>query len=154
MYLHIFYALMKNPNPARKALQDPVVGLLRAVRAVATLYDGEFPPGGPGATQFTLLVMLSGQSAVAERQLSRALAIDKSALARDLALLARRGLIEAAPGSRRAIRRWRLTEAGHTEIARLRPNWERAQARLMRTIGRKDWKALLSILDRVSAATP
>jgi DNA-binding MarR family transcriptional regulator len=94
--------------------------------------------------------MLARHRTIVEGQLSRELALDRPALARDLALLARRGLIAADRISDRANRRWRLTPAGHDEIARLRPCWKRVQTRLMQAIGKKDWKTLLSILDRVA----
>ena len=143
---------MKQQDAGRSALNDPVTGLLRAVRAVAVLYDQEFPAAGPGTTQFTLLGMLRNRGLMTETELGRALAIDKSALKRDLAFLARRGLILQGSKAGRGSRRWRLTRAGNRELARLQPYWERAQTRLMRMVGKTDWQMLHSILDRVTKA--
>jgi len=143
---------MKKQDAGRRALNDPVAVLLRAVRAVAVLYDEEFPAAGPKTTQFTLLAMLRSRGPMTETELGRALAIDKSALKRDLASLARRRLIVRGSRAGRASRRWRLTRAGHRELARLQPYWERAQTRLMRMVGKTDWQMLHSILDRVTQA--
>jgi predicted ArsR family transcriptional regulator len=143
---------MQSQDIARKALNKPVVSLFRALRAVAVLYDGEFPAGGPGSTQFTLLAILNDHGAMTATQLGQALAMDRSALKRDLAFLARRGLIKQSSTSGRDSRRWRLTRAGHRDLARLRTYWERAQTRLMRIVGKTDWKMLHSILDRVTQA--
>ena len=100
-----------------------------------------------------LIMMLNNRNATAERQLGRALAIERPTLVRSLALLERYSLIVAQSGSGRSNRLWRLTARGQREIARLRPYWERAETRLKQAVGKKDWMILHAILDRVTQMT-
>src|SRR5262249_60198918 len=104
------------------------------------------------STQFTLLAILNDHGAMTASQLGQALAMERSALKRDLAFLARRGLILRSSRPGRASPRWRLARAGHRELARLRPYWGRAQTRLKQIVGKTDWKMLHSILDRLTQA--
>ena len=146
--IYIFFR--KKQNAVSRAHEFPFASFRRAMRAVALLYDKELRAEGMRAAQFTLLLVLTNTGAIAQNQLSRLLVIDDATLSRRLALLARRGFIAAESGSGRADQLWRLTKAGRREFARLRPHWKRAQTRLRKAVGEKDWNALHEILNRLT----
>jgi DNA-binding MarR family transcriptional regulator len=125
--------------------------LRRADRAVTTLYDDELRATGFRTTQFTLLQVLRLAGSVTQGRLGEMLALDSTTLTRSLAPLVRRGLIEARPGTDRRERLLGLTAKGLRQNERLTVHWERAQGRLRRELGARDWETLRALLDRVAS---
>jgi len=138
--------------PALPALDCACASLRRAARAVTQLYEAVLKDAGLRATQFTLLQALERQGTSPQTALGELLALDPTTLSRTLRPLARAGWIRAGAGPDRREVRWTLTPAGRRCLARARPAWERAQARLRARLRPEHWELLVDDLAAVAAA--
>src|SRR3989475_12918927 len=84
--------------------------------------------------------------------LFRSLALDPTTLSRTPRPLAAAGWIRAARGPDRREVCWTLTPAGRRRLARARPAWTRAQARLRAELPPKHWALLIEDLTAVATA--
>lgn len=126
--------------------------LRRAARAVTQLYAQEVRRAGLVGTQFTLLSVLMGAGEITQGRLGQTMAIDSTTLTRTLAPLRRRGWVEFAPATDRRQKRLRLTAGGRMKFRETAQHWQRAQERLRRALGERDFKLLLELLPRVTQA--
>ncbi len=126
--------------------------LRRAARAVTQLYDDELRGSGLRATQFTLLQVLATTGAITQGGLGELLAHDSTTLTRTLRPLVAKGWVKSAPGLDRRERHFQLTAAGHRQLERARPHWERAQQRLRKVLGNTGWVRLQAQLLGVTEA--
>ncbi len=109
--------------------------LRRADRAVMQYYDAALRPFGLRMTQFSLLVALRLMEPVTIQDLAKAMVTDRTTLTRNLAALARQGLVTVAPGEDRRTRLVQATDEGHALLARAYPDWRKAQNRVRRKLG-------------------
>jgi DNA-binding MarR family transcriptional regulator len=121
----------------------------QAARVLTSVYDQELRPAGLQATQFALLATLEGHPLASQDQLSAWLATEQSTLSRNLQGLARKGWVarRSDPDGRAA--RYEATPRGRAVLARARPGWKRAQARVKRTLG-EDWDRLAALLKKLT----
>jgi DNA-binding MarR family transcriptional regulator len=114
----------------------------KAARAVTQLYDDVLQPIGLRSTQFTLLVAaaLAGEASVT--QLSQALVMDRTTLARNLKPLEIQGLLTIGEGTDRRRHLVQLTERGRQALASALPYWEQAQQQVITRLGDTQWQAL------------
>lgn len=139
------------PGGGRVAWHCACFNTRRAARAVTRFYDSVLAPAGVTATQFTLLGALSVTGAAAISRLADALALDRTTLTRNLALLERDGLIVSAPGADRRARIVSLTGAGEDAVARALPYWREAQRRIVGHFGDERWRGLGADLSELAA---
>ncbi len=99
-----------------------------AARAVTRAYDAALKPLGLESTQFTLLAAIAANPQGSVTALADKLALERSGLSRNLALLQKRGLTEAEKGAGRSVS-YRVTDQGRALIASALPLWETEQAR-------------------------
>lgn len=137
---------------ALPALDCACASLRRAARAVTQLYQAALKDTGLRATQLTLLQALERMGTSSQTALGELLALNPTTLSRTLRPLARRGWIRAGGGQDRREVRWTLTPAGRRRLARARPAWERAQARLRARLRPEHWTLLVEDLAGVAAA--
>jgi DNA-binding MarR family transcriptional regulator len=137
---------------ALPALACAAASLRRAARAVTRLYDAALRDSGLRVTQFTLLQALQQSGSTSQARLGELLALDPTTLTRTLRPLADAGWIRTTPGRDRREARWTLTPAGRERMARARPAWERAQARLRARLRPEHWRLLVEDLAVVAAA--
>jgi DNA-binding MarR family transcriptional regulator len=114
----------------------------KAARAVTQLFDEMLQPTGLRSTQFTLLVAVALLGEAPVMQLSQALVMDRTTLARNLKPCVRQGLLTVEAGTDRRRRLVRLTERGHQALARALPYWEQAQHQVITCLGQEQWHAL------------
>jgi DNA-binding MarR family transcriptional regulator len=116
-------------------------------------YDTALRPQGLRITQIAILTQLANLQPVTVTQLADALASDRSALARDIAILKRAGLVAsmAKRGDRRASQ-LSLTAAGERKLAECAEAWHALQAKMRDSIGAADVAALIALSDRVVGA--
>ncbi len=126
--------------------------LRRTTRRVTQLYEQMLRPVGLTAPQFTLLQALKLAPEISQKQLAEFLAIDSTTLTRTLALLRKRGWLNARPGADRRRLRLALTKAGHKEYERALPYWQSAQKHLKQALGEPAWEKLLDALVHTAAA--
>ncbi len=126
--------------------------LRRTSRLVNQYYDRALKPAGIRTGQFNLMipVALRGGSSITE--LAEVLGMERSALARNLRPLERKGWIMLSVGTDRRARIVHLTRKGEQLLLKVYPLWERAQTNLARALPRSDLHGLLKGLRAASNA--
>ena len=127
--------------------------LRRAARSVTRLYNGELKNDGIEITQFTLIMALNQTGEIPQGELGKLLALDSTSLTRMLDLLKKRGWVQAKEGEDRRMRLFSLTTAGRSKFRQALPHWQRAQDRVLATIGEKAMAQLSRSLMDVTRAT-
>jgi len=121
--------------------------LRKATRTVTQLFDEVMQPSGLRATQFTLLAAISSTGAIAMRQLSQVLVMDRTTLTRNLKPLETKRLVKIVPGEDRRTRTLTLTDKGRKTLEKSLPFWRQAQSEVIERLTPRRWKELLQHLD-------
>ncbi len=126
----------------------------QATRALTTVYDKHLGATGIKPTQFSILQALEFVGQARNRDLEGALTIDQTTLTRNLALLARDGLIAVVGRPSGREKSWGLTPEGSGLLAKAKPLWERAQAEIRNRLGAQRTRSLHNdVFELVSAIT-
>jgi DNA-binding MarR family transcriptional regulator len=112
-----------------------VMNLRQAARVITGHFDDQLRPTGLRATQLNLLMAIEVATPLTVTTLAEILAMDRTTLSRNLALLRNRRLLEKG--------RIALTAKGRQAAAEALPIWERAQKQITGTLGEERWEALL-----------
>jgi DNA-binding MarR family transcriptional regulator len=129
----------------RSAVQAcAVMNFRQAARTVTAHFDEQLRPARLRATQLNLLMAIEMAAAVTVTGLAEILAMDRTTLTRNLKLLRDRGLV--------ARNRIALTEKGRRSAAAALPRWEKAQAQILGSLGKRRWAALLGELAAAKAS--
>jgi DNA-binding MarR family transcriptional regulator len=123
-----------------------------ASRSVTRFYDLVLAPTGLKATQFMTLMAIHDEGEIAQHDFARKHLIALETLSRVFAGLRRKGLIAARTGDRHE-QIYTLTDQGRAVFRQAMPYWERAQTRLRTVLGANGWSSLLSVCNRVAAAS-
>jgi DNA-binding MarR family transcriptional regulator len=123
--------------------------LRKADRALSQAYDKAVAAGGIKSTQFTLLngISLSGGASISS--LAAAMVMDRTTLTRNLAPLARDGLVDVVAGTDRRTRSVAITPKGRALLGRLLPLWHAEHERLRHALGAAATAGLLAQLRAV-----
>ena len=142
-------------------LDDPrrcaCANLRQAARAVTQHYDDALRPLGLRCTQFTLLAALRLSGPIALTALAGLAVLDRTTLARNLAVLRRRGFARVRSGPDARVRMIELTASGASLLKRAMPRWQRAQRAMAKGLGPERLEGLLNDLDaatRVAGPVP
>jgi DNA-binding MarR family transcriptional regulator len=114
-----------------------LAGNLRAASRLATRrYDDELRDYGLRITQVAILAQVERHNSLSISQLAGELSIERSVIARDVAVLERDGLLSVGidPNDRRA-RTISLTKLGRTQLRAAAPAWRRAQRDMREALG-------------------
>lgn len=125
--------------------------LRRANRAVCRLYDLVLAPTGLKSTQFIILRAILEAGEIAHCDLARCFVASEETFSRRLGSARKSGWVEMRVDDR-SRRVYRLTDRGCQLVALAAPYWERAQNRMARELGEKDWSALSFFAERVTQA--
>jgi DNA-binding MarR family transcriptional regulator len=126
--------------------------LRRTARQVSRYYDDALRPLSLRVSQFNVLAVLAQTGPMAVTDLANILGMERSALARNLKPLARRGFLSVAPGKDRRTRLATLKPAGKRKLDVALPEWGRAQERLVARVGCDEAGHLTEILGRLRSA--
>ena len=124
----------------------------RAARILTQSYDDALRPAGLRLTQFTLLAALHVRGELTVSRFADMMAMERSALARNLKPLERRGLVQLSKGSDRRTRLATLTERGRDVVEAAVPLWQTAQARILDQLNVREQKQLATSLELVTSA--
>jgi DNA-binding MarR family transcriptional regulator len=120
-----------------KSTQQPVclcTNLRRTTRAISNIYDAALAPTGIKITQFSLLRAVERNEPTAISELAEDMALDRTTLARNLALLERDRLLVLCAGEDRRVTEVRLTQAGRKAIKKAMPIWSNTQQEVSRLL--------------------
>jgi DNA-binding MarR family transcriptional regulator len=103
----------------------------RTARLVSRYYDDVVRPTGLNIAEFNLLVALAISGEIAVTRFAEFMAMERSALARNLRALERKGLLRIETGQDRRTRFPALTARGRHKLQEALPVWEKAQSALV-----------------------
>jgi DNA-binding MarR family transcriptional regulator len=130
---------------------DCVCGNLRmATRSVTSVYDRHLRPAGLRSTQMAVLWAVARMAPSHVKAIARVIAMDQTALLRNLAILQRRGWVAIEVGDDRRERVVSLTPAGREVFAVALPCWQAAQAQVAKIMADSGVAALNGQLLRIS----
>ena len=136
---------------ADRISQDCAVNALRkAERAATQIYDDALRPTGLRITQLNVLIAIRKLEPISVKKLARSIVMDRTTLTRNLKPLEREGLIQLNTAEDRRVREVSLTAAGHRELNRAYRYWEQAQSRLLRQLGARRMRGLVTELSETS----
>lgn len=138
--------------PLREATACLNYILRRTSRLVTQLYDQALKPAGVRSGQFNLMVPVALRGAYSISELADLLGMERSALARNLRPLVRRGWVTVTAGRDRRTRIVRLTRAGERRLIKAYPLWKRAQTTLTGALRRSELEDLVKGLRVASEA--
>lgn len=128
-----------------------VLNTRMAARAVTRRADGKLRPFGINGAQFNILAALTMREDRSVTEMAKSLAMDRTTLSRNLALLERKGLVSIGPGENARKRQAKLTEAGRKKFASVIPEWRRSQEELRQTLVNPDFMTTIAGLRHLSA---
>ena len=137
-YRGIYIFLMSEPDPAEVracAHSCAAANVRRAARAVGRLYAESLAEIGLEPTQYSLLVACALAEGATVGKLAEIFLLDRSALARNLAVMEKRGLLRVKPGEDRRTRKVDAHRQGRAMLAAALPRWRAAQTRAEKAFG-------------------
>lgn len=143
MYIQTMKPPGANPRNEIVSLPCACANLRRAARIVTQRYDQELQAAGVKTTQFTLLQALTRTGNISQGNLGELLGLDSTTLTRTLALLRRKGWIQAKPGEDRREVRLTLTPEGKRKYLSALHYWQCAQRQLRGVLGEAGWKQMI-----------
>ena len=128
-----------------------MAGNLRAAtRVVTRLYDDALRVSDLRITQVAILVQVLRGQPMAVTELAANLSAERSAVARDLRVLEREGLVRTAQRvTDRRVREVSLTESGAQRLQESAPAWQAAQAHARAHLGAASVDALTALAGEV-----
>ncbi|KRA45594.1 MarR family winged helix-turn-helix transcriptional regulator [Devosia sp. Root635] len=127
-----------------------VLNTRMAARAVTRRVDHKLRPYGVTGAQFTILGSLRNHPGRSVTEMAEAIAMDRTTLSRNLALLERKRLVSATPAAHGNGRIGAVTEAGRKVIDDLLPEWRKAQAELRSLLSDPDFDTMIAGLRQLS----
>jgi DNA-binding MarR family transcriptional regulator len=132
------------------AAECAALNVRKASRTITRLYAAAFETIGLEPTQFTLLVACCRTPHIAMSALAERLSMERSALARNVSVLKRRGLLEIEPGRDRRVRHISATAAGRGKLAKALPHWRAVQGVLADSFGRDTFMSMIASLQAMT----
>ena len=127
------------------ALNDCLImNTRKAARALTRRADHQLRSVGITAAQFNILGTLSTNSAASITEMASILAVDRTTLSRNLAVLERRKLLTTGPGDLARMRRITLTPDGRKAFEAALPIWKGAQQELRSLLADPDFQTTLT----------
>ncbi len=128
--------------------------LRRASRALTQLYDDAMGCAGLRVTQFSLLRTLAREGPTTIGALAENALTERTALARNLDILADQGLVAIRKGRDARTRVASITRAGEKAIAEAMPHWHEAQRKVGALMGEEKLAALIQLLRDLESLHP
>jgi DNA-binding MarR family transcriptional regulator len=123
----------------------------RISRVITQFFDAEVRRHGMRPTQAPILRALQARSGWGMAELSEWLGMERTTLLRNLRPLQRDGLVRVKGAGRGGHVELGLTAKGRAVLARVHPAWRSAQDKVVATLGKERWSAIISDLDEVVA---
>ena len=123
----------------------------RVSRVITQFFDAELRRHGMRPTQTPILRALRAKSGWGMAELSEWLAMDRTTLLRKLRPLQRDGLVRASGAGRGGHVELEITAKGRAALAKTLPAWRSAQDKVVATLGKERWSAIIRDLGDVAA---
>lgn len=123
----------------------------RVSRVITQFFDAEVRRLGMRPTQTPILRALQAKNGWSMAELSEWLGMERTTLLRNLRPLQRDGLVRAKGAGRGGHVELQITPKGRAAIAKTLPAWRSAQDKVVATLGKERWSAIISDLGEVAA---
>ena len=135
------------------AMENCVCFNLRWVsRSITQHFEGQLRHHGLLPTQTPILAALAAHQRADMAGLSDWLGMDRTTLVRVLRPLERDGLVKRSGQGRGHKLVLSITPKGRAALKKFLPDWRQAQQKVVRTLGKERWSAILNDLERASLA--
>jgi DNA-binding MarR family transcriptional regulator len=124
--------------------------LRQTSRVLTQYYDKALKPSGVKATQFPILAAVANYAPVTISELAEVLVIDRTTLARNLAVLEKHGWLTVEPGEDKRSRELQLTELGGEKLKAAIKYWYEAQDEVELQMGEREFDLLLKKLSKTT----
>ena len=122
----------------------------RVARAITQFFDAGVRQFGIRPTQTPILGALHAKSGWGMAELSDWLGMERTTLLRNLRPLQRDGLVRAKGSGRGGHVELEITDKGRRALANVLPAWRAAQDKVVATLGKERWSAIMSDLENVT----
>ena len=122
----------------------------RVARVITQFFDAEVRRHGVRPTQTPILGALRAKRGWGMAELSDWLGMERTTLLRNLRPLQRDGLVRVNGGGRGGHVELEITEKGRAAMAKIYPAWRSAQNKVVATLGKERWSAIISDLEQVA----
>ncbi len=148
---HVYMHNLMPDDLTRNLLSECLVTKSRrAARAITSRYSRLLAPHGLRSTQAALLFALSLKPQTSVSALAEQLAIERSAMTRNLKILERAGLIASPVHGQGRAQAYRLTDLGRQKLEIILPLWHEAQAAAREELGHSEWGAVQKALSQLA----
>ncbi|KQN74246.1 MarR family transcriptional regulator [Devosia sp. Leaf64] len=127
-----------------------VLNTRMAARAVTRLSDRRLRPFGVTAAQFNIMGMLVSRPNRSISEMASELAMERTTLSRNLALLERKGLIATEAIAEGKARPYALTETGRAAFNKAIPEWRSSIADLRLALRDPDYETVINGLRTIA----
>ena len=127
-----------------------VLNTRMAARAVTRLADRRLRPFGVTAAQFNILGMLVTRPGRSISEMAAELAMERTTLSRNLALLERKSLIETTEAGDGKARVYELTPTGRLVFDKAVPEWRNSLAELRQALQNPDYETVITGLRNIA----
>jgi len=121
-------------------------------RAFSQYFVGELNHHGLLPTQTPILGLLAAKPEASMAEVSDWLAMDRTTLVRNLRPLERDGLVKVTGKGRGNKVSLTITTKGRQTLEKFLPDWQIAQAKIIKTLGAERWSQILLDLERAALA--
>lgn len=121
-------------------------------RVISQYFIDELSHHGLLPTQTPILAALAAKPNATMAELSDWLAMDRTTLLRNLRPLQRDGLVRVTGGGRGHKVSLSLTPKGQKALQNFLPDWQVAQQKIIKTLGKERWSEILRDLERAALA--
>ena len=121
-------------------------------RSLSQFFVSQLHHHGLLPTQTPILAALSVRQEASMAELSDWLAMDRTTLVRNLRPLERDGLIKATGKGRGNKVSLALTSKGRAALQKFLPDWQIAQQKIIKTLGKERWNEILRDVERAALA--
>lgn len=122
----------------------------RVTRRVTQMFDEALLPLGVRSTQLVVLLALRIHGPTSTAALARELGMERSTLTRNLKPLLDMGLVMSDKGPAGRIQSITISDKGLQTIMRAYPYWQRAQDKIVASVGAKKWGRITQDLDKIA----
>lgn len=120
--------------------------LRKASRIVSKVYAGEMRSAPVRGPQFSLMMMIARRQSPTISELARDTGADRTTMTRNLDQLEKKGLIRVTQGKNMRTKAVELAPKGKVALERSLSYWQKAQAKVLKTLGEERWNRMLNDL--------
>jgi DNA-binding MarR family transcriptional regulator len=120
--------------------------LRKASRIVSKVYAREMQSAPVRGPQFSLMMMIARRQSPTISELARDTGADRTTMTRNLDQLQKKGLIRVTQGKNMRTKAVELAPKGKVALERSISYWQKAQAKVLKTLGEERWNRMLNDL--------